>query len=720
MQQSKEKKRPLDDEDDLPYQESARLAASVRGGAHRDYDYQNYIATKYPSFPSSSSSSSAAPTTMLTGADIKPGDTYVDIKELSNPSMRKNAPRADGYDPQNPKERRFGPSWRQNFDDRQRILESHTYYRALSMIAGHANQDLSRLISVESMIGRQTGEKSRQRITELHARIAEHNIEEQRRRLNELKNTEAQQMQSADRLAALNDQNASIRKMMESKQSNVSKLSSLQRLRDKYELVDSFFKACVSEVQSRRSPNVTDAAKKVFNFLPADRGRIIKDFLFGVELSRVEGILNDVKKINKFFVVKNPVNGFVALSSSERKNIGLFMGDVMEQWMNETQNIIGPFDLMPFVDSRSRLPSFDEGFIDLALMPRIIEVRMAEIADQLIDLETERNSDIGDLPFADERNFEQRRVRLLSAQKNLKEQSEKLETAPLVVTDQVIENFKDIRTKLKEYQSFDVGSITKDQFFASFGRETDPTDSSSKMIKEKITQTMILEARVEADIKDLDKNIKRIETEIASMKERTRLIVTLKKQIEIATKDVDDALGEIRDLETHLYKDTFAHQNQPWASGILDISPAAAAVLAQAHDIVKRMTNNNELTLHELMSDEKWLIGFTLLVGRMIQRNGMLSGSSYAQLEILEAKQQEIELIMDTYFRPSSSSSSSAFDDSRQTRSIMAIGSTNPTVGIEMERRSFGSRLQGLNPVSPFNTSVPIILTKAQRNYKRK
>jgi predicted nuclease with TOPRIM domain len=654
---------------------------------------------------------------MSTGANIKPGDTYVDIKKLSDRSMRENAPRADGYDSQHPKERRFGPSWRENFDNRQRILESHPYYRALSMIAGHANQDLSRLISVESMIGRQTGEKSRQRITELQARIAEHNIEEQRRRLNELKNTEAQQMQSADRLAALKDQNASKRKMMESRESNVSKLSSLQRLRDKYELVDSFFNGCVSELRGRSS-NVTDVAKKVFNFFPADRRRIIKDFLFGVELSRVEGILDNVEKINQFFEGKTPVDDVVALSGDDRKTFGLFMGDVMDQWMIGTQNIIGSFDLMPFVESRDSLPSFDEGFIELALMPRIIPGRLGEVDEQLNDIQTESDSDRGDFPFADERNFQQRQARLISAKKNLNDQAEKLKYEPLVVTNRVIKNFKDIQAKLKEYQSFDVGGITKEQFFASFGREYDSTDSSSKMIKEKITQTTILEARVEADIKDLDKNIKRIEKEITSMKERTRSIVTLKKQIDLAKKDVESALGEIRDLETHLYKDTFAHQNQPWASGILDISPAAAAVLAQAHDIVKRMTNNNELTLHELMSDEKWLIGFTLLVGRMIQRNGMSSGSSYAQMEILAAKQQEIELIMDTYFRPSSSSS--AFDDSRQTRSIMAIGSTNPTVGIEMERRSFGSRLQGLNPVSPFNTNVPIILTKAQRNYKRK
>lgn len=703
------RRRPRDDDDDdypdddygddtvTTMHDAARVAAAVRGSRHSN-DYEQYIATKYPSVPK-------------TGADIKPGDTYIRIDPLAKKETRENAPRADGFDPKKPRERRYGPTWRANYDERHEILQRHPYYRSLDLIAGYANQPINRLIVVDSMIARQAGERARQRTTELQAKIAENKIEELQRRLRELKTLESEQLQGLGRVAVLERTAARKEKLEEQQELGQAQLESVQKLISKYERLQRIFNAWMSEVFNSVPPEQRDAANERFmnlldvRFATPDL-ELLQDFIFGVELSGAAHLRDSIEaKLNFLDRRKDPSgSGGSSLSGAERMVQGDEIGFVAQEWMRATQEASGLIDLANFLNNRDRLPKFSSVLIKTLLEPSTIDTQIDEVNEKLGDLSMMTT----ELPF-DPRELEKRRDFLLAELARLQKRKEELEKTPLSVSALTIDQLRLAEQFLREYSALPLQKVGPQRFFEAYGAEFEIGGSTLLLRALELSRQKLFS--LTSQVKERQVALDAIEKEIVMIEERTRTISAIEDMIAKATAEVDAAIRELNELGVSQYSDTFAHQNQPWISGILDIESRVTAALSQTLAIVRESTGNPELTLHQLMSEEQWLNPFAMLAGAILERNGMSSGSSYAQLDILQRKDLEIEAIKRRYFAPQGGLSSlyDRLDQSRADRAAIAMGSTGDSVEVELMRQSYGRRMQGINPVSALNPAVPAI-----------
>lgn len=701
------RRRPHEEEDDYPDDDdddtrttmldAARVAARVRGSVHKDDNYEQYIATKYPSVPK-------------TGADIKPGDTYVRIEPLAKKDTRAEAPRADGYDPRKPRERRYGPTWRANYDERQEALQRHPYYRSLNLIAGFANQPINRLITVDSMIARQAGERARQRTAELQAKIAENKIENLQKRLQELKNLETEQVRGLGRVAALERITARKEKLTEDQEASQAQVSSLEKVIAKYEYLHHIFKQWVSEVYLRDEAQ-RDQLQERFMALFITRAStadqdFLRDFLYGVELSGALTIDYSVTSKN-IFLHQRPDetgSGGASLTGPERMVEGDDIGFIMDEWMKWTQQAPGLIDLPSFIANRALLPMFSPDLIKSLLEPSTIRAQIDETSDAINEI----SSMAKDLPF-DKRDLESRRAILIAELDRLNARKDELAKTPLTLPSTVVDLLRQVEMRLQDYKLLSLEKIGVSRFFRAFGEQL--SMGASPFLQQAIALDRQKQRALQDQITERQTALDALEKEMIEGEERTQTIKALEDLIDKATAEVDDAIQELNELGVSQYTDTFAHQNQPWVSGILDIESQVSAALSQALEIVHQSTGNRELTLHQLMSEERWLTGFAQLTGAILQRNAMGSGSSYAQMEILHRKDVEIEAIRRNYFVPQGGLNSlmDSFAQSQAIRSTLGVGSISMSVGMESMREDYGRRLQGFNPVSSWNTQLPAI-----------
>jgi hypothetical protein len=641
--------------------------------------------------------SSAPPAHLDTDARaLNPGDQRVVIDPLASDGQRAKIPRADGYDPDNPNQPRYGPSWKSEEDRRMAVLQADPTYSFLVLMAGYADVNLLQLVSTDSLSQRAAAADIRKRITELKQKSSLQDLEGITEQLERAQREYDELITGLEEVSFVKNSLARKQALERQRDSGITSLSSMQGLMRRYERLQAIFvdwavrvyfpPQAIADLSLRRQRQEALHQEWLSYRVPllteADQF-LLKDFVSGVEFGNATlyvlgGLRNLYDDFNKYQSVSSA--GAINLPREVHAQWGKQLVDLLREYAAKSYDNPAHFDTVEHRLSAQNLPRFrfNEGLMLALERPALIQQQIRQVNEEI---STRKARDYSD-------------QELQRLQKELAALSKEQEEIQLGITIDATtwSRVRHVIELLEAHALQSLSSYDFSQWLAAFGDQV-ALNGNSEMLARRIATLRESQAEIERRNTAIEKQIDELEERNGKLRVLRRRIDTMRADIERRRAAARDAQHELETMDTRFYQQTYDYASRPENSGVMLLNPVAAAALDHAYELARNEMRRPDITLDELMTSKQYWRQFAHLAGLCRKLAGMTNGRSFAQSQQIYRSDEAIETLLRESFSPG------------PMFSYMTTTTPPPVWQVVTDvRRMFGApAVQGFNPVSLVN-----------------